>query len=238
MNKLYRKSPLAFALVWIVAYVVLFSLADSLSAQIGTEKLITLPVSILLSAVLLLWIIRNGYAGTFGLHKLEIPAKRLLWYSPLVLMITTNLWGGIFLNLSVLETVLYMLSMVFVGLLEELIFRGLLFKAMARDNLKSAVIVSSVTFGIGHIVNLLNGAPFFDTLLQIIYAIAIGFLFTVLFLKTGSLIPCIVTHSVINALSAIAVDTGPVLDCISALFLTVVSLLYTWWILKKHAKTV
>ena len=52
-----------------------------------------------------------------------------------------------------------MVSMLFVGVLEEVIFRGLLFLAMAKDSMKAAVIVSSVTFGMGHIVNLLSGAP-------------------------------------------------------------------------------
>ena len=37
-------------------------------------------------------------------------------------------------------------------------FRGLLFTAIAKDNVKSAVVISSVTFGIGHIINLFNGS--------------------------------------------------------------------------------
>ena len=48
--------------------------------------------------------------------------------------------------------------MLCVGFLEEVIFRGLLFTAIARNNIKSAVIISSVTFGIGHIINLFNGS--------------------------------------------------------------------------------
>ena len=127
-----------------------------------------------------------------------------------------------------------MLTMAGVGILEELIFRGLLFRAMEKDNRKAAVLVSSLTFGIGHIVNLLNGAPVLDTLLQIIYAVSIGLLFTILFLKTGSLIPCIITHSTVNALSAIAGPRSSALDLVAALVLTIVPLLYTFWILKKQ----
>ena len=64
--------------------------------------------------------------------------------------------------------------MINVGFLEEIIFRGFLFKMMKKDNVKSAIIVSSITFGIGYIVNLLNGADFIPSLLQVFYAIAIG----------------------------------------------------------------
>lgn len=38
--------------------------------------------------------------------------------------------------------------MLCVGFLEEVIFRGLLFTAIAKDTIKTAVVLSSVTFGI------------------------------------------------------------------------------------------
>ena len=92
--------------------------------------------------------------------------------------------------------------MLCVGFLEELIFRGFLFAGMAKKNLRSAIIVSSVTFGIGHIVNLLNGKPLVETLAQILFAIMVGFTLVILFYKGKSLVPCIVFHSLNNALSA------------------------------------
>ena len=75
---------------------------------------------------------------------------------------------------------------------------------MAKNNIKSAVIVSSVTFGIGHIVNLLNGQPVLETMLQIVFATALGFALVALFYRGKSLIPCIVFHGINNALSAIS----------------------------------
>ena len=48
--------------------------------------------------------------------------------------------------------------MLCVGFFEEVIFRGLLFQALAKENIETAVSVSSVTFGLGHILNLLNGS--------------------------------------------------------------------------------
>ena len=61
-----------------------------------------------------------------------------------------------------------------------------------------------MTFGIGHIVNLINGsgAELPSNLLQVTYAIAIGFAFVMIYYKTKSLLPCIFTHSIFNGLSA------------------------------------
>ncbi len=93
-----------------------------------------------------------------------------------------------------------------VGFLEEVIFRGLLFNAMRKDSRKAAVIVSSVTFGIGHIINLVNGsgAELLPNLLQVVYATAAGFMFVMMYLKTDSLIGCIAAHGLFNALSVFA----------------------------------
>lgn len=67
--------------------------------------------------------------------------------------------------------------MLCVGFLEEAIFRGLPFTAIAKDNIKSAVIISSVTFGIGHIINLFNGSgmDLVNNLCRIVFAVAVGF---------------------------------------------------------------
>ena len=95
-----------------------------------------------------------------------------------------------------------------VGFLEEVIFRGLLFRAMEKDDPKSAIIVSSLTFGIGHIVNLFNGSgkdlPL--TILQIIFAVLVGFVLVLIFFHGKSLIPCIVFHSANNALKVFSAE--------------------------------
>ena len=100
--------------------------------------------------------------------------------------------------------------MLCVGFLEEVIFRGLLFTAIARDTIKSAVVISSVTFGIGHIINLFNGSgmALVNNLCQIVFATAVGFLLVTIFYRGGSLLPCILVHSAINTFGTFANDTG------------------------------
>ena len=179
LKKLYEKSEIWFAAAWIIAYVVLASMGDNVSADLGVDKIVTLPILIVLSAILYFFVRKNGLTEKYGLCKPRLPAAKMLYYIPMLVLLTANLWYGVALNQSPLETVLYVLSMFCVGFLEEMIFRGLLFQAMAKDGVKSAIIVSSVTFGIGHIVNLFNGsgAELLPNLLQVLYAVAVGFAF-------------------------------------------------------------
>lgn len=232
MKNLFNKSELTFSIIWIVLYVVLLSIADSVSASLGIEKLLTAPLCILMTAFLFFWLKKNNLMEKYGLCNFEGSMKKYLFFFPLVILCSTNLWNGVTMNLSLLETVLYIVSMLCVGFLEELIFRGFLFRAMCKDNVKSAIIVSSITFGIGHIVNLLNGAELLSTLLQVCYAIAIGFLFTIIVYYGKSLIPCILCHSIVNSLSVFAVESDNLLDIITAIVIIVVSLTYTLWIIK------
>ena len=236
MQKLYQKHELWFALGWIAFYVVAVSFADELSRSIGIEKIVTLPLLLAMCAVLLLWIKRNDLFQTFGLCKGSVPTSQLLWYLPLAALISSNLWFGLRWNLSLYETLLYIGSMICVGILEELIFRGLLFNAMRKDGLRSAVIVSSLTFGIGHIVNLVNGSgvALLPNLLQVCYAAAAGFLFVILYIKTGSLWPCILTHSSLNALSAFAASLDVWQDILVSAALCTISIGYALIVLKKR----
>lgn len=239
MKRLYEKNELTFALVWIGIYVVLFSLGDELSARIGIEKLVTAIVGAVLMLTSYIWILKNGLAETYGLCPMKGSGKDYLYFTPLLVMLTVNLWWGVQLNLTVLETALYVFSMLCVGFLEELIFRGFLFKALCRDNLKQAILISSLTFGIGHIVNLLNGAEVVSTLLQVCYAVAVGFLFTYIFHTSGSLWVCILVHGVFNSLSVFSGEGANTVQngVVSALFLCVLCGGYSIYLMKKFPLT-
>lgn len=146
---------------------------------------------------------KNKLQERYGLCKSPIPARRFLYYVPLIIIATGNLWNGVAVNYSLLETFCRIACMLCVGFLEEVIFRGFLFVSIAKDNVKSAIIISSVTFGIGHLINLFNGSgmDLATNLCQICFAIAIGFLLVTIFYRGGSLLPCIIVHSAINILS-------------------------------------
>lgn len=218
MTNLYKKSEIWFAVVMIVVYVAGTSIADGLSETLGMAKSVTLLFHALMAVVIFLWIRKSGLLRKFGLCKTDVSAAKYLYYIPLILLSTVNLWFDVRMNLPAAETLLYVGSMLFVGFLEEIIFRGFLFCAMAKDGVRSAVAVSSITFGIGHMVNLFNGsgAGIVENLCQIAYAVAFGFMFVLIFHRGGSLVPCIISHSTVNMLS-VFVNDGAVTDTVNIL---------------------
>ena len=227
LKKLYDKSEIIFAVAFIITYCVLMSLGDALSEAVGIQKSVTLPIGLLLSVLLLAFFKKHRLFSTYGICSSKVSAREMLFYVPAILILTANLWYGVTLNLPTVESVLYVLSMLCVGLLEEVIFRGLLFNAMKKDSERAAIIVSSVTFGIGHIINLINGsgAELVPNLLQVVYATAAGFMFVMIYVKSKSLVACITIHSVFNALSVFANEAAMTVKdrIISCILLTLIS---------------
>jgi len=225
MRKQFEKYETLITIFLIILYVVInsycmqnFGLTDYRSLIINTVFSIAL-------LVLIIYLKRTSY---YGLTRVK-NVKKYLYFIPLLLMLSVNLWNGINISHSGKEITFYILAMFNIGFIEEIIFRGFLFRMMEKDNVKSAIIVSSITFGLGHVVNLLNGADLIPTLMQMCYAISIGYLFVMIFHKSKSLIPCIVTHSLFNALSIFNVENKNSLY-IATVFLIVLCVTYAIYI--------
>ena len=228
MKKILDKHETPFCILLIVFYIVLNSFCLN---TFGIDDFRSVVINTLFSFGLLMLINkldREEYYGLVGVKDL----KKYLYFLPLLLILSVNLWNGINITGSWKAIVFYILNMLNVGFIEDIIFRGFLFKMMEKDNLRSAIIVSSITFGVGHIINLFMGAELIPTLLQICYATSIGYLFVTIFYKSKSLVPCIITHSIMNALSLFNVETTKMMY-ISGVFLIIVPLLYAFYINKK-----
>lgn len=197
MKKFYEKSEIWFAVVWIIIYVVVMG---NLRNSCGDESIYTTVGLGAIVAILLLFIIKNKLTAKYGFTKVT-NSRRLLFFIPMILLCSVNLWRGLEMHYAPLQQVIAVINMALVGLVEELIFRGLLYKAIEKENVKRAIIISAVTFGVGHIINLLTGQANLDTILQVFYAIAIGFALVMMFYRSGSILPCIIVHSVIDITS-------------------------------------
>lgn len=227
MKKIFEKNETLFCILLIVIYVLINSYCMQNFGVVDYRSTIINTIFSIVLIVLMIILKRTKYYGITKVTNL----KKYLYFIPLLLIASVNLWNGININNTSKEIIFHILTMINVGFIEEIIFRGFLFKMMAKDNIKSAVIVSSITFGIGHIVNLLNGADFIPTLMQICYAVSLGYLFVTIFYKSKSLIPCIITHSLINSLSIFNVDNYISLY-VAPVFLIIVPLLYSFYIKK------
>ena len=199
MKKLYEKNEILFAVLWIVAYC---ALSIPVRGKLGDESPLMLAAlaALALGSAWFIW--KNGLREKYGLHAWPEKTARYWYFLPMIVLATGNLWGGVQLAYSGFAQVFAVLSMLLIGFVEEVLFRGFLFKALLKkDGEKAAIIVSAVTFGIGHIVNLLAGQGNLETVIQVLFAIAWGFLFTFAFYKSGSLWPCILVHGLVNAFS-------------------------------------
>jgi membrane protease YdiL (CAAX protease family) len=228
MNKIFEKHETLFCMLLIIIYVAVNSLCVQ---NFGHTSSVSFVVNTILSVCLVGLVLLLKKSAYYGFAKVQNP-KAYLYFIPLAVIISVNLWSGFNINNSAEEIAFHILTMIHIGFIEELIFRGFLFRMMEKSSVKSAIIVSAVTFGMGHIINLLNGAELIPTLMQIGYATAIGYLFVIIFHKSKSLVPCIITHCLVNALSIFNVENTVSLY-IAPVFLIIVPLAYAVYLNKK-----
>ncbi len=227
IKKLFEKHETPMCILLIILYIVINSFCMQ---NFGIEDYRSTLINTAFSAVLIILTVSLKRVSYYGLAKVT-NAKKFLYFLPLLLIVSVNLWSGININNTPKEITFHILTMLNIGFIEEVVFRGFLFKMMEKDNMKAATAVSSITFGIGHIVNLFNGAELIPTLLQICYAMSIGYLFVVIFIKSKSIVPCIIAHSVNNALSIFNAE-NTLSMYIAPIFLIVFPLVYAVYINK------
>ena len=220
MRKLYEEKGVLFAVLWIVAYCLVLG---TIKGSYGYDSPLMLTALFAFAAGICVFVKRNHLEKKYGLAGWPKDTKRFLYFIPLWILSTGNLWGGVQLKFH---------GAGLVGFVEEMIFRGFLFKGMLAEGKPApAVIVSSLTFGIGHIVNFLTGQAGFETAVQIVFAVSLGFVFTMVCYKSGSLIPCIIAHSLIDVFSLFAGDNAAA-DRIYVGATIVVSMIYCIYLCK------
>ncbi len=205
MKKLYEKNEVLFAVLWIVAYC---ALTIPIRGSLGDESPLMLAALIAIAAGATAFIRANGLERRYGLDHMPKRPGAILYYIPMLILATGNLWGGMAVAYKGLSQLWAVLSMLMIGYVEEVLFRGFLFRALIKkDGPTPAIIISAVTFGIGHIVNLLAGQANLETVMQVLFAIAWGFIFTFAFWKGGSLWPCVAVHGLVDVFSKFSTDS-------------------------------
>lgn len=223
MRKLYEKHEVLFAVLWIVLYCVVMA---SLKGAFGYESPWALLALLAIAAGILAFVKANRLEEKYGLASWPKNGKKCLYFIPMWILATCNLWDGISLSYHGAAMAIATLSMILVGFVEEMLFRGFLFRGMLREGKTAvAIVVSALTFGMGHIVNLFAGQASFETFVQIFFAVAWGFLFTMVAYKGGSLLPCILAHAMIDVFALYGAD-NPLIDWISIGLTIAVSIVY------------
>ncbi len=99
---------------------------------------------------------------------------------------------------------LFLIDCLFIGIFEELAFRGVLFLAILEKRRASkkhifwTSVIASALFGLIHLSNLIEGAGFGATILQVGYSFLIGGMCTIVLLRSGNLLFCILLHTLFD----------------------------------------
>ena len=230
MKKLYEKSEITFAILWIIIYT--FCIGNL--RRLGDDSPILMISLIVICALMFLCVRITKTMEYYGLTGWAKNSLAMLWFIPLWIISSINLWIGISPDYPMPGLLFAAVMMAFVGFAEELIFRGFLFKAILKDgSVKTAILISSITFGLGHIMNLFIGQDLVETLTQVVFAVAVGFVFTMVFYKGGSLWPCILAHSLIDVTSVFSSGETPVLEWIAHIVTFVLAITYCLYLAKR-----
>ncbi len=156
------------------------------------ELVATLITVMVFGALAILLVKKDNY------FKVRCTNKTCITYITVVTLILSviNLFP---FDLSIgITTLSVFVTMFFVGLMEELIFRGCVYKICGEKwGDQKAVILSSVLFGFMHIINVLND-NILMVVLQMAYATCIGIVFAILMYKKQGIILSILAHAIIN----------------------------------------
>jgi membrane protease YdiL (CAAX protease family) len=233
MKKLQENKPIWHALIWILAYIVLVNIGDNLPTILGVEGLATVLILIAFSLVLLVYLKKNNWFELYGFKKIKkSDLTKALFFIPLIITIPLHYFRGVDKGLGATGFILAILLMMCVGFLEELLFRGFLYQGILKEKgITRAVIISGVTFGIGHVVNLARGYSTGDQITQIVAGIFVGILLALIVALTNNIIPCVLWHIFFN-FSGTVTNSDLKMETYMVLIVAIICTLYSAYLMK------
>jgi membrane protease YdiL (CAAX protease family) len=196
-----------------------------------------------LAAALLLAVVAWRRWDDVGLKTAPVAGSlRLLWLPALYIAVFLML--GVLLGLPPIAVIFFVLvNTFFVGLSEELMFRGILLQAFRHlMAIWPAILVTSLLFGGIHSLNVFTTGHLLTSVNQTGAALLSGLLFIAIRLRTGSLWPAIIVHGlwdfgVFTMGAAGGTPAGPAtaptsFQTFAPLLLVLPTALYALWLLR------
>lgn len=107
---------------------------------------------------------------------------------------------------------LFLIQCALIGVIEELFFRGIVVSIVKQRLSQSTVFVqvllNGAIFALWHLVNLLFGASFGATMLQVGYSFLIGAMLCVLKISTNNVLWCVLVHALFDVGGTIVSTLG------------------------------
>lgn len=209
IKNFFKNKPVLFSLLMFFLFVVLVNFTPFLYSFINNAMLNYLVSTVcdLIWPLAITVLLGYGFAlklKGFG-KSLIAGAFVLVWYSLLLISDVTNAFANPETQWrTVPEIILGVLTMLGVGIREEVFFRGIIGNSLAlkygttTKGLWFAVLLSSFMFGCVHLGNLMAGVAPIGVLTQTIAGTALGSVFIAIYLRGGSIWIPVIIHAIID----------------------------------------
>jgi len=203
-----KKKRLQFGLIIFVGFVIWNSLAPRFIYLIlpGASLLLRFLLDKGLFVVLILAVMNKASSlKYFGIERgvnwwFVLPGLPFILLAVLVLLNPNAAYG-----LSISGAVGWVLVSLFVGIGEEVLFRGVLWRAFEARGVWITALATSALFGTVHLFGLFaDWVPWQIAASQAVWAFGAGMMFAAVRLVSGSLLAPIVLHAVFNAANLVA----------------------------------
>lgn len=202
-----QEISLRFTFYWLILYLIGINAAVVLSQAVGTENLFTAIFGCLFVTAMLICLRKYNLLKVSGFQSVrQLNHRELLYYLPMLIYAGSNLWFGFQVKNSLSQITLISISMLCVGFIEEMIFRACLINVLSPKYKKAAVFISALLFGGLHMLNLLGGAEFYITLLQVLNTASFGLMCAAFYYRTNCIMPCILCHGIYNVCDTFMIE--------------------------------
>ena len=188
--------------------------------------------------IFLAMLINLGY-NVLGGDK-NHPWRALLWCLPAFAVAVNNfpfsqiIKGGAVIDAPAWRIAILALECLCIAFFEEVAFRGVVLLGIIKRNPNKrlwiflSIVISSVIFGLVHLINLYNSSPI-AVLMQIGYSALIGAMCSVVIIKTANLWLCVGLHAVFNFGGAVVryCGSGEIWDAFTVVFTAILAVLVT-----------
>lgn len=134
---------------------------------------------------------------------------------------------GINFNLSLSTLGLILVQMLLVGFVEETFFRGIIFYSLKNKEPKVFIAFSSIVFGLLHMASGLNpDTAFILVILQIINALLLGLVFSLIYYSNQSIYTVIIFHTLFNIFASVSNNSSHEKNIVTVVLLSIFYILF------------
>lgn len=182
-------------------------------------------------------IIRYKGISKLGFRGMEKgAAKRVLYFVPLLIISFSPFTAGMNFDGGVALILANLFLTLGIGMAEEIFFRGIICGLWLGRGIVKAMMIFSLLFGLGHILNIAGGAGLGETVLQICFALVYGMVFALIFAESGSLLPCVLLHALHDFCAFISGEASTQFEIILGAVQFIVLLVYFLYLFRITAR--